>query len=140
MTCCEHEAELNRLKAKLAHRDWAENDRRKEAAYQRSLTVVYFIRCESYIKIGISRQPEKRLKQIRTLGSCVFPTGLDIAAAEIVATEQVGADAAKREKELHQQFAHLRVVGEWFTETPEITDYIKSVIRRRLLLGNPNAA
>jgi hypothetical protein len=94
---------------------------------QRKAQTVYFIRCQQFIKIGIASNPATRLKQIRKGGGSHFPRMLDIETAVIVALEPGGFD---REKELHKQFAHLRHTGEWFTEAPELTEYIESLERK----------
>ena len=35
------------------------------------------------------------------------------------------------EFELHQRFAHLRTIGEWFRPEPELLDFIASLVRAR---------
>jgi hypothetical protein len=90
---------------------------------KRKAQTVYFIRCQQFIKIGIAKDTAARLRQIRRGGGSHFPRLLDIETAEIIATEPGGFD---REKELHAKFAHLRHTGEWFTEAPELTQYIES--------------
>lgn len=92
-----------------------------EADQRRSVQTVYFIRCEQFVKIGISKNVSARLHQIRKGGGSLFPRLLDVQTAELIATESGGLD---REKALHKQFAHLRHTGEWFTEAPELTEYI----------------
>ena len=88
---------------------------------------VYFIRCGQFVKIGASKDPQTRLKQIRRMnGSLAFPAGLDLMASELIATE---LGSFERERELHKQFAHLRHTGEWFTEAPDLTEYIESLER-----------
>ena len=87
--------------------------------------LVYFIRCGQYVKIGYSKDPDVRLKQIRSgLDAALIPPNLDIGPAELVTTENGGLT---RERELHTKFSHLRHTGEWFTEAPELTDYIKGL-------------
>lgn len=93
---------------------------------RRKAQTVYFIRCEQYLKIGISYEPTIRLNQIRKGGGSLFPKRMDVTAAELVATEPGGFD---REKELHAKFARLRHTGEWFTEAPELTEYIDSLTK-----------
>lgn len=93
-----------------------------EADQRRSVQTVYFIRCERFVKIGISKDVTARLNQIRKGGGSMFPRLLDVETAELIATEPGGLD---REKRLHKQFAHLRHTGEWFTEAPELTEYIE---------------
>lgn len=86
---------------------------------------VYFIRCEQYVKIGASKWPPGRLKEIRWgVGGALTPPLMDAKVAELISTEPGGFD---RERELHAKFAHLRHTGEWFTETPELTEYIESL-------------
>jgi len=95
-------------------------------ARRRSQTV-YFMRCEQFVKIGVSHNPHNRLRQLRKGGGTSFPSRLDIAAVELIATEPGGFE---REKELHATFAHLRHTGEWFTEAPELTEYINELERK----------
>ena len=92
---------------------------------RRRAQTVYFMRCEQFVKIGVSYDPAARLNQIRK-GSSLFPRRLDIATAELVTTEPGGFE---REKELHAKFSHLRHTGEWFTEAPELTEYINDLDR-----------
>jgi len=73
--------------------------------------VVYFIRQGDFVKIGTSRQLDKRLSTLRQewgdfeyLGS--IPGGF------------------KREQKLHRRFAQLRVLGEWFEASPELLAFI----------------
>lgn len=96
----------------------------KECVRARAAQTVYFIRCQQYVKIGISQNPAARLQQIRRGGGSHFPRLLDVETSEIVTTEPGGLT---RERELHAKFAHLRHTGEWFTETQELTDYIKEL-------------
>lgn len=89
---------------------------------------VYYMRCQKFIKIGISKDPMMRLHQIQNGGGTHFPRLLDIATTKLVATEPGGM---VREKEMHAKFSHLRHTGEWFTETPELTAHIKSVMEAK---------
>lgn len=90
----------------------------------RSEATVYFLRCELYIKIGYATAPHKRLKQIRAKDGTKYPEGIDCSTAALIETEPGGLT---RERELHAKFSHLRHTGEWFTETKELTDYIKGL-------------
>lgn len=86
---------------------------------------VYFIRCGQFVKIGVSKNPHTRLKQVRKAnGGFAFPAGLDIEKSRLIATE---LGSFQRERELHAKFSHLRHTGEWFTETPELTSYITAL-------------
>lgn len=97
----------------------SESDRKRKAQ------TVYFIRCQQYIKIGISRDPATRLHQIRRGGGSHFPRMLDVETAELIATEPGGLD---RERELHKKFQKLRHTGEWFTESRALTNYINRLL------------
>jgi hypothetical protein len=46
----------------------------------------------------------------------------------LLATEPGGFE---RERELHAQFAHLRHTGEWFTEAPELAEYIDALAKEQ---------
>ena len=78
--------------------------------------LVYFIEGANKIKIGIAEDPETRLETLQASS----PVQL-----RILATCNGGI---KREKELHKQFAHLRLHGEWFEGAAELTSYIKGLI------------
>lgn len=102
-------------------------DRRVEEAREKTATpgsVIYFIRAGKRVKIGRSQNPERRLQSIQGGHGCTIPMNLDTGNARIVATEPGGRD---RERELHQQFSHLRNVGEWFWGAADLTAYIKSI-------------
>jgi hypothetical protein len=76
---------------------------------------VYFISDGDFIKIGQSRTcPYGRIRSLQTASS----TELKFLAM------MRGAD---REQELHKRFAHLRARGEWFRQTEELIDFIKSI-------------
>lgn len=77
--------------------------------------VVYYIKVGKYIKIGTSRDVDKRLNQ--------YPPG-----SKLLATEPGGY---WREDERHQQFAqYLAERKEWFTPGPELKAHIKNLQRR----------
>ena len=84
---------------------------------------LYFMRCEGYIKIGVSADPQRRLTQIRG-GSALMPIGMDYRKAELIHVIQ---EAGSQEYPTHWRFTHLRHTGEWFIETPELTEYIESL-------------
>lgn len=111
---------------------------------RRTAQTVYFMRCEQFVKIGMSFNPTNRLAQVRKGGGSLFPRRMDVASTVLIATEPGGFE---REKELHAKFAHLRHTGEWFTETSELTSYIDSINNEadtdegaRLSHTHPNAA
>lgn len=130
-------AEVAEIKAALAKTrdeiadeittEWA--DRRdaiqakaQEARSKRSR--VYFMRCGKYIKIGTSTNIHRRLASIQKSGGVLMPAGLDFPSTELVAA--IHGDH-RRERDLHAKFSHLHHTGEWFTEAPELTEYINEL-------------
>lgn len=88
--------------------------------------LVYFIRCEGFVKIGISRDPKSRLRALQRSGNGTHtPKLIDLTTAELLATETGGWD---REQYLHSMFASVRDVGEWFREAKELTEYIDGLL------------
>lgn len=77
----------------------------------------YFMRHETNIKIGYSKDPRKR--------------ALALAGTQILAKEP---GAKQRESELHLKFDHLRIHGEWFEPGPDLMDYIAS-LRQQMGIG-----
>lgn len=75
---------------------------------------VYFIKCGGYVKIGWAVVPAKRLKELQTASPMVL---------ELI--HHMPGDL-KKEHELHERFAHLRVRpnGEWFQLSEEIMNFI----------------
>lgn len=74
----------------------------------------YFITDGEIIKIGFSVDPKVRLLHLQTS----TPRNLWI----------IGTILGDHERRLHQQFRHLRLNGEWFTATQELTDFIASAL------------
>lgn len=76
---------------------------------------VYFVWFTSSgpVKIGCSTDPSRRLKELQrgtrfTLRmSGVVPGGYDL------------------ERDLHRHFSHLRVIGEWFQPSVELTAFLR---------------
>lgn len=77
---------------------------------------VYFARSGAYMKIGHSRDVNKRIKAINT------------SAPERVELMMVIPGTAEDEKRLHKRFQHLRSNGEWFHFTGELCEFVE---RRR---------
>lgn len=69
-------------------------------------THLYVIRCGDYVKIGVTNDVDKRLKQLQT-GN---PSQLVLEYVEARYKPE------KAEKWLHQVFQHKRINGEWFKE------------------------
>lgn len=78
------------------------------------MSFVYFIAADEarMVKIGVAGDPWKRLSKVQS----DTPQTVRIAALE--------AGDLSRERELHEQFSALRVRGEWFSLTGELSEYI----------------
>lgn len=88
-------------------------------------SVVYFMRREGLIKIGVTTDVVKRAKAISKGSS--MATGMTIGPVEVLATTP--GDGAF-ESRLHRQFAASRVDGEWFRPTPRLLRLIDRYQRR----------
>jgi Meiotically up-regulated gene 113 len=79
-------------------------------------SVVYFLQAEGTgrIRIGISRRPLERIKEIRAGSS---------ETLRLVAMIRGGKD---KEAFLHDLFADARIHGEWFEATPDLVSYINA--------------
>lgn len=86
---------------------------------------VYFIRAGDAVKIGHSRDPQKRLKQLST-GS----------AEPLELWHRLPGDK-QVERDLHKQFADERLNGEWFRVSDRIQEYVEAA--RHPLLRKPLA-
>lgn len=75
---------------------------------ERLTNYVYFIRSEDAVKVGTSRNPQRRLAVMQT----AHPGKLEIAALRV--------GDSKMEREYHRRFAPFRLRGEWFSPAPEI--------------------
>lgn len=84
---------------------------------------VYFFQCGQFVKIGISRDVARRIKQTRTF----LPVELRLAAL----IECSSHDLLKMESELHRRFDTHRVRGEWFRLESPLTEFIASIARFR---------
>jgi len=78
---------------------------------------VYFIRQGNHVKIGKAGNPRKRFRQLQ----CANPAPLELLA--IID----GPDGHALEKELHRQFAHLRVNGEWFRYEGDLFNLVRDL-------------
>jgi len=78
---------------------------------------LYIVKTEEYYKIGVSREPNKRLSHIRTESPFY---------CELVTTVKAKNGSAKRlEKLLHENYAKYRKSGEWFDlDNQEVASYI----------------
>jgi hypothetical protein len=80
--------------------------------------VMYFLAGAGLIKIGISTGLTSRLRAIRNSS----PVPLELLAT--LPSNNV------HEGFTHDQFAHLRKHGEWFTDDGEIRAHIENLVRR----------
>jgi hypothetical protein len=92
--------------------DGADADRRGQ---------IYFIRLDDRVKIGKSLDVKRRLAS--------FSNPL----MHVLATEP---GYTIRERQLHGQFAELRVAGEWFRLEPPLTTYIRNLSGYRTSFGS----
>lgn len=76
---------------------------------------VYFVKSGDVVKIGFSINVMQRLTGIET--HC--PT-----AVELIGLIPGGR---REERQVHRQFRHLRVHGEWFRLVPPLTDFIAAL-------------
>jgi hypothetical protein len=82
---------------------------RIEEAVLADKTLVYFAENDGRIKIGISRDPVRRARELN---------------ARLLVTEPGGRT---REAQLHLLFAHHRIAGEWFRPAPDLLAYIEAI-------------
>lgn len=72
--------------------------------------VVYYVQFDSRIKIGTSARPRQRLSAIRHHELLAFEPGDRLL-----------------ERSRHEQFAHLRLGGEWFDAAPELLSHTQQL-------------
>src|SRR5262249_45238273 len=87
--------------------------RRRRQRRHRAEEVVYFVRAGDAIKIGVTRDVERRLRALAT-GSAV--------PLELLATLPGGRSL---EKKLHERFRRFHVRGEWFRADEVLLRYIR---------------
>ena len=78
-------------------------------------TYIYFFQSvdTGRIKIGLSKDPKKRMKQLQT--------------SERLFLLHAIKGTRWLESNLHDRFAHLRIHGEWFEPAQELFDYIEQL-------------
>ncbi len=78
-------------------------------------TITYFLECAQFIKIGrtTTTSAYARIKNLQ-VGSPLIQTPLGFIDAKL-----------KSEKEMHEQFKHIRIQGEWFVATPDLRKFIQ---------------
>jgi len=86
---------------------------------------LYLIRDEftGYIKIGISLNPNKRIKQLQTGNSH------ELSLIYTIQTEYY----IKLELILHRHYKHLNIINEWFDLTITELNEIESIIQKYII-------
>jgi hypothetical protein len=88
-----------------------ENKRKTTSGY------IYFLKCQEYVKIGISKNPIERVEQV----SLLLP--FEITLLHVVRSK----DIYTTEKEFHNYFSNKRVNGEWFKLSDEDVNVIREI-------------
>lgn len=78
---------------------------------------VYLLKCGDHFKIGFSKTPRKRLRQLRTGSPLPITVEHQLKTPHFRAVEQ----------QLHIHFRNKRGNGEWFTLSEDDVSYIKSL-------------
>lgn len=86
--------------------------------------MIYIIHTDNKCKIGYSKHPDKRLKELQTGNS------------EILRILHITEGDKTKEKELHKKFEHLNICGEWFNYTKEIKDYFNIIEHQHTYFSN----
>ena len=83
-------------------------------------TYLYFIKCNKYVKIGISQRPLSRLHSIQVGNpyKCRIILLLKFPSKR---------EAIEAEETLHQTFHDINKRGEWFVYTKTVDRYIKEL-------------
>lgn len=86
---------------------------------RRENSFVYFLYNEdsSQVKIGMSRRPKKRIKDMS------MEAGIQYEVIGIIQTSNQFYEFAA-----HHEADHLRVMGEWFESTPALLDWIEELL------------
>lgn len=79
---------------------------------------VYFVDDGDHIKIGRSSKPISRIGHLQ-------------ASSGKQLTLLLTMPNGNRERQLHRQFAHLRISGEWFEKGPDLMEFIATETRRQ---------
>lgn len=87
---------------------------------------------EGYYKIGVSKNPKKRLKQLQTASSSKLT----------LINKYKSNRYSKIEKTLHRLYNHGSKIGEWFdldiVEANKFKEYCKTIDNNLLMLENNN--
>lgn len=97
-----------------------------DMGWQNVPAAVYFIQSGDFIKIGYSKQPERRVAQIRRGGKAKRPS-VGLLEDPVLLAYYPGTKADERA--LHQRFAEVHDQGEWFNRSPELDALIDKAAR-----------
>lgn len=81
---------------------------------------IYIVRVGLYVKIGTTGNLRRRIRELELRRGCRFPDDIEDVPVELVGTLWGGEDC---ERALHQAFADLHVVGEWFRYEGRMVDW-----------------
>ncbi len=83
---------------------------------------IYFILNEDSqaIKIGLAKDVEKRIETLQTSN----PVKLELIKSIQVKSKK---EAQGLEKQLHEKFSELRIIGEWFSAKTELLEHISAL-------------
>lgn len=102
---------------------------------------LYFMTSGPYIKVGISDNPERRrMELLHPDNETILPDDFN---GEIRLVAHVAGNS-RDEAEIHREFAHCHVKGEWFMSTPELREEMTLALfyqaKTELKLKNLNIA
>lgn len=90
------------------------------------ISKVYFLRDGQFIKIGISKNPSMRIRNLQ-VGN---PRPIEVVRVWDC-YDEMGLDAYKAEKTLHNELKDVRQCGEWFLyEGDDFTSLLEAVSRK----------
>lgn len=78
---------------------------------------LYVLQCKNYVKIGVSKSPDFRVKELQT--------GNPFKITLLLFLEVDNAFCS--EKYFHSKFSNRRGLGEWFEVNDEITKWVKDM-------------
>lgn len=89
--------------------------RKRQVRRPNGVSFIYFVRCQSFIKIGLARDISSRLHSLST--GCPWP--IDLVAFMYGNVEQ--------ERLLHNRFRDLRHRNEWFREEGDLVLFLQAI-------------
>jgi len=111
--------ENRRNRRNAATEEWGREKRADLAERAKTDGYVYLVQCGDRFKIGMSKDPTKRIKQLASSAAISAPL-------ELICTIKT-EDAKQLEAALHDRFSDNRVYHEWFTLSPQDVQSIKEL-------------